>query len=152
MINCSYRRHQKVPWIYSFKDSCKLVSSFWPVWNTLFSNKIWSFHPLTMMHYNKDQKVVFWGKKIRHWWGIKLGGGNYIYPWKIRCTQLLVQLFWVAIMNLFNFWRRIPLVKIEEEELFPALFFYGIGGYLSSHMLRENDVGISNYVKNRQIY
>ena len=36
-----------------------------------------------------------------------------------------------------------------EEKLFPALFPYGIGGYLSSNMLRQNDMGFANYVKNR---
>ena len=36
-----------------------------------------------------------------------------------------------------------------EEKLFPALFPYGIGGYMSSNMLRESDMGFANYVKNR---
>ena len=36
-----------------------------------------------------------------------------------------------------------------EEKLFPKLFPYGIGGYLSSNMLRESDMGFSNYIKNR---
>ena len=36
-----------------------------------------------------------------------------------------------------------------EEKLFPALFPYGIGGYMSSNMLRDSDMGFSNYVKNR---
>ena len=36
-----------------------------------------------------------------------------------------------------------------EEKLFPALFPYGIGGYMSSNMLREVDMGFANYVKNR---
>ena len=36
-----------------------------------------------------------------------------------------------------------------EEKLFPALFPYGIGGYMSSNMLRECDMGFANYVKNR---
>ena len=36
-----------------------------------------------------------------------------------------------------------------EEKLFPVLFPYGIGGYMSSNMLRENDMGFANYVKNR---
>ena len=38
-----------------------------------------------------------------------------------------------------------------EEKLFPALFPYGIGGYLSSNMWRQNDMGLSNYVKNRLV-
>ena len=33
-----------------------------------------------------------------------------------------------------------------EEKLFPALFPYGIGGYLSSNMLRQNNMGFANYV------
>ena len=36
-----------------------------------------------------------------------------------------------------------------EEKLFPSLFPYGVGGYLSSNMLRQNDMGFSNYIKNR---
>ena len=36
-----------------------------------------------------------------------------------------------------------------EEKLFPSLFPYGIGGYISSNMLKQNDMGFSNYVKNR---
>lgn len=36
-----------------------------------------------------------------------------------------------------------------EEKLFPALFPYGIGGYMSSNMLRDTDMGFANYVKNR---
>ena len=34
-----------------------------------------------------------------------------------------------------------------EEKLFPALFPYGVGGFLSSNMLRQNNMGFSNYVK-----
>ena len=36
-----------------------------------------------------------------------------------------------------------------EEKLFPKLFPYGIGGYLSSNMLKNNNMGYSNYIKNR---
>jgi hypothetical protein len=36
-----------------------------------------------------------------------------------------------------------------EEKLFPALFPYGVGGFLSSNMLREDNMGFSNYVKSR---
>ena len=36
-----------------------------------------------------------------------------------------------------------------EEKLFPALFPFGIGGYLSSNMLRQNDMGFANYIKTR---
>ena len=36
-----------------------------------------------------------------------------------------------------------------EEKLFPALFPYGIGGFLSSNMLRQDNMGFANYVKNR---
>jgi hypothetical protein len=38
-----------------------------------------------------------------------------------------------------------------EEKLFPQLFPYGIGGYLSSNLLRKEDkkLGFSNYCKNR---
>merc|ERR1712082_357290 len=36
-----------------------------------------------------------------------------------------------------------------EEQLFPRLFPYGIGGFLSSNMLRQNNMGYSNYIKNR---
>ena len=36
-----------------------------------------------------------------------------------------------------------------EEKLFPALFPYGIGGYLSSNVMRGNVMGFSNYVKSR---
>ena len=36
-----------------------------------------------------------------------------------------------------------------EEKLFPKLFPYGIGGYLSSNMLKKSSMGFSNYIKNR---
>ena len=36
-----------------------------------------------------------------------------------------------------------------EEKLFPRLFPWGIGGYLSSNMLRNSNMGFSNYIKNR---
>ena len=36
-----------------------------------------------------------------------------------------------------------------EEKLFPQLFPYGIGGYLSSNLLKSSNMGFSNYVKNR---
>ena len=36
-----------------------------------------------------------------------------------------------------------------EEKLFPDLFPYGIGGFLSSNMLKQNNMGFSNYIKNR---
>ena len=36
-----------------------------------------------------------------------------------------------------------------EEKLFPKLFPYGIGGYLSSNMLKKSNMGFSNYIKNR---
>ena len=36
-----------------------------------------------------------------------------------------------------------------EEKLFPALFPYGIGGYLSSNIMRGSILGFSNYVKSR---
>ena len=36
-----------------------------------------------------------------------------------------------------------------EEKLFPSLFPYGIGGYISSNLLKQNDMGFANYVKNR---
>ena len=36
-----------------------------------------------------------------------------------------------------------------EEKLFPKLFPYGIGGYLSSNMLQKSNMGFSNYIKNR---
>ena len=36
-----------------------------------------------------------------------------------------------------------------EEKLFPKLFPYGIGGYLSSNMLKKSNIGFSNYIKNR---
>jgi hypothetical protein len=35
-----------------------------------------------------------------------------------------------------------------EEKLFPKLFSYGIGGYLSSNMLKKSDMGYANYIKN----
>ena len=36
-----------------------------------------------------------------------------------------------------------------EEKLFPRLFPYGIGGFLSSNMLKKSNMGYSNYIKNR---
>ena len=36
-----------------------------------------------------------------------------------------------------------------EEKLFPSLYPYGFGGYLSSNLLKGRDIGISNYVKIR---
>ena len=36
-----------------------------------------------------------------------------------------------------------------EEKLFPQLFPYGIGGYLSSNLLKSSNMGFSNYCKNR---
>ena len=36
-----------------------------------------------------------------------------------------------------------------EEKLFPALFPYGIGGYLSSNVIRSSNIGFANYVKSR---
>ena len=36
-----------------------------------------------------------------------------------------------------------------EEKLFPKLFPYGIGGYLSSNMLKKSKMGFANYIKNR---
>ena len=36
-----------------------------------------------------------------------------------------------------------------EEKLFPALFPFGLGGFLSSQMLRQTNLGFSNYVKSR---
>ena len=36
-----------------------------------------------------------------------------------------------------------------EEKLFPNLFPYGVGGYLSSNVMRNQDVGFANYVKSR---
>ena len=36
-----------------------------------------------------------------------------------------------------------------EEKLFPALFPYGIGGYLSSNVLKNSNMGFANYVKSR---
>ena len=36
-----------------------------------------------------------------------------------------------------------------EEKLFPQLFPYGIGGYLSSNLLKNSNMGFSNYCKNR---
>ena len=36
-----------------------------------------------------------------------------------------------------------------EEKLFPDLFPYGIGGYLSSNMLKNSNMGFSNYIKSR---
>lgn len=36
-----------------------------------------------------------------------------------------------------------------EEKLFPQLFPFGIGGYLSSNMLRSSNMGFSNYCRNR---
>ena len=36
-----------------------------------------------------------------------------------------------------------------EEKLFPNLFPYGIGGFLSSNVLRRGNMGFSNYVKTR---
>ena len=36
-----------------------------------------------------------------------------------------------------------------EEKLFPRLYPYGIGGFLSSNMLRQSNMGYSNYIKNR---
>ena len=36
-----------------------------------------------------------------------------------------------------------------EEKLFPALFPFGWGGYLSSNMLKNSNIGFSNYVKSR---
>ena len=36
-----------------------------------------------------------------------------------------------------------------EEKMFPNLFPYGIGGYISSNILKQNDSGFSNYIKSR---
>ena len=36
-----------------------------------------------------------------------------------------------------------------EEKMFPSLFPYGVGGYLSSNMIRKSNMGFSNYVKSR---
>ena len=36
-----------------------------------------------------------------------------------------------------------------EEKMFPQLFPYGIGGYLSSNLLKNSNMGFSNYCKNR---
>ena len=36
-----------------------------------------------------------------------------------------------------------------EEKLFPQLFPYGIGGYLSSNLLNRSNMGFANYCKNR---
>merc|ERR1712030_71366 len=36
-----------------------------------------------------------------------------------------------------------------EERLFPKLFPYGLGGFLSSNMLKKSNMGYSNYIKNR---
>lgn len=36
-----------------------------------------------------------------------------------------------------------------EEKLFPHLFPYGIGGYLSSNLLKKSKMGFANYCKNR---
>ena len=36
-----------------------------------------------------------------------------------------------------------------EEMAFPSLFPYGIGGYLTSNILRGSDIGFANYCKNR---
>ena len=36
-----------------------------------------------------------------------------------------------------------------EEKLFPALFPYGVGGYLSSCLLKNHNIGFANYVKSR---
>ena len=38
-----------------------------------------------------------------------------------------------------------------EEKMFPQLFPYGLGGYLSSCMLRKHNMGFSNYVKSRML-
>ena len=36
-----------------------------------------------------------------------------------------------------------------EEKLFPSLYPYGYGGYLSSNLLKASNIGISNYIKSR---
>ena len=36
-----------------------------------------------------------------------------------------------------------------EEKLFPRLFPYGIGGFFSSNLLKQNNMGYSNYIKSR---
>ena len=36
-----------------------------------------------------------------------------------------------------------------EEKMFPNLFPYGIGGYLSSSFLSGQNMGFSNYIKSR---
>ena len=36
-----------------------------------------------------------------------------------------------------------------EEKLFPALFPYGIGGFMSSNVIRSSNLGFANYVKSR---
>ena len=36
-----------------------------------------------------------------------------------------------------------------EEKLFPALFPYGIGGFMSANVIRTNNMGFANYVKSR---
>ena len=33
-----------------------------------------------------------------------------------------------------------------EEKLFPSIFPYGIGGFLSSNMLKKSNMGYSNYI------
>ena len=36
-----------------------------------------------------------------------------------------------------------------EEKMFPQLFPYGIGGFLSSCLLKNHNIGFANYVKSR---
>ena len=36
-----------------------------------------------------------------------------------------------------------------EEKLFPALFPYGIGGFMSANVIRSSNIGFANYVKSR---
>ena len=36
-----------------------------------------------------------------------------------------------------------------EEKMFPQIFPYGVGGYLSSVMLRNSNMGFANYIKSR---
>ena len=36
-----------------------------------------------------------------------------------------------------------------EEKLFPALFPYGLGGFMSSNVIRSSNIGFANYVKSR---
>ena len=36
-----------------------------------------------------------------------------------------------------------------EEKMFPKLYPYGVGGFLSSNMLRQSNIGYSKYIKNR---